>query len=119
MLALAFAACGGSSAPPPANRATVEPAAHAPERRCLPVVAKQCGCVYACGEGERAGARWRVKHAFWKPIELTADIATWCADATCTNAFTADIVCDGICVPKPADPTCRFDAAGACHGSSP
>jgi hypothetical protein len=91
----------------------------AAESRCLPVVAKECGCVYSCGVGTRDGDIWKVKHAFWGDTELTAKIDKWCAGNACTEAFHADIVCDGICLPKPADSTCHFNDAGACVGKKP
>jgi hypothetical protein len=125
MKALAIAmlvACGS----PPANRpepappvAPVAPAPSVPPfaRRCLPVVAKECHCVYTCGVGEARGDHWMVRHAFWKDSELEARTEQWCVGDTCTEAFAAKIVCDAICAPKPADATCHFDATGACVGA--
>ena len=88
----------------------------AAETRCLPVVAKECGCVYSCGVGTKDGDTWKVKHPFWRDSVLTAKIDKWCAGNACTEAFHAEIVCDGICMPKPADSTCHFDDKGACVG---
>lgn len=99
---------------PDAGSAIDAPAAA--ERRCLPVVAKECGCVYSCAAGTKDGDTWKVKHPFWGTTELTAKVDKWCAGNACTEAFHAEIVCDGICMPKPADSTCHFDAAGACIG---
>ena len=89
------------------------------ERRCLPVVAKECGCVYSCGTGIKDGDFWKVTHPFWRNTELTAKVEKWCAGVACTEAFHAEIVCDGICMPKPADTTCHFDDKGACVGKKP
>jgi hypothetical protein len=91
------------------------------ERRCLPVVAKECGCTYSCGIGVRRGGddRWTVHHPFWGSAALDARVDAWCVDGACTPAFLAAIVCDGICAPKAGDPTCRFDAQGACVGADP
>ena len=75
----------------------------------MPVVAKECGCTYSCGIGERDGDRWTVRHEFWKGATLRARVDAWCVDGQCTDAFFAEITCDGICAPKPADPTCHFD----------
>ena len=88
-----------------------------PERRCLPVVAKDCGCVYTCGVGERTGDRWIVRHSFWNDAPLKAVVEPWCVAGKCTDAFAAEIVCGVICAPKPADSTCHFDATGACVGA--
>jgi hypothetical protein len=35
-----------------------------------------------------------------------------------TPVFAGEIVCDGICSPKPVDATCHFDAGGVCRGAS-
>lgn len=105
-----LAGCRGEQAPGPGPA----PAA----RRCLPVVAADCGCVYSCGAGIRQqGGRYRVTHPFWRGTVLTARIDRWCVDGRCTDAFFADVVCDGICPPRPADPTCHIDRAGRCTGS--
>ena len=106
-LALILAGCGSSAAPPsaPANHA---PAPPPPDQRCLPVVSKQCGCTYTCGLGTRAGDRWNVHHAFWQDAELHATIIAWpSTTGGTTEAFDVDIVCDGICMPKPVDPKCE------------
>ena len=77
---------------------------------CLPVVAAECGCVYDCGVGEhQPNGSYLVTHSFWKGIKLEARIAQWCSGNECTDAFHAAIVCDGICAPRPADPTCHFE----------
>ena len=121
LLLLFVAACGSSSQPSqpepiaPVTRATDATLA-ADKPRCLPIVAKECGCVYACAIGRKDGDTWKVKHAFWGDTELVATIDRWCVGDACTEAFHAEIVCDGICMPKPADPTCHFDASGACVG---
>lgn len=102
-----------SIAPPPAT--TPPP----PAKRCLPVVAAECNCVYECGVGvETAPGVWSVTHKFWKGSKLQAKVARWCFNGDCTDAFHADIVCDGICGGKPADHGCHFDG-DRCLGSSP
>jgi hypothetical protein len=115
-----FVGCGSASAPPPPSNVQAPAPAPAPaqaiEKRCLPVVAKECGCVYTCGTGTRDGDHWTVTHSFWKDMPLKAKVERWCVDEACTEAFAAEIVCSGICAPKPADPTCHFDAGGACIG---
>jgi hypothetical protein len=89
--------------------------ASAAEPRCLPVVAVECGCVYPCGLGTRDGDGWSVRHAHWDgPIRARID--RWCVDGECTDAFFGEIVCDGICAPRPADRTCVLDASG-CHSA--
>jgi len=122
--ALFLVACGSSAPSPepaigdkPVTPTPAAPGSAAPERRCLPVVAKDCRCVYSCGTGERHGDRRAVHHSFWKDTELQAVVEPWCVEGKCTDVFAATIVCDAICAPKPADPTCRFDAAGACAGA--
>ncbi|HJL15256.1 MAG TPA: hypothetical protein RMH99_06345 [Sandaracinaceae bacterium LLY-WYZ-13_1] len=95
--------------PPPADPGS------AAERRCLPVVAAECGCVYSCGLGTRDGDGWSVRHAHWdRPIRARID--RWCVDGECTDAFFGEIVCSGICAPRPADPTCVIDASGCRSG---
>ncbi len=86
------------------------------ERRCLPVVSKACGCTYSCGVGERDGDHWTVHHPVWKNAPLKASVTSWCVSGSCTDAFDVQIVCDSICAPRPADPTCHFDPSGACVG---
>lgn len=86
--------------------------------RCLPVVAAECGCVYECGAGElQPDGRYHVSHSFWSG-GMTARVDEWCADGQCTTAFFGEIVCDGICAPRPADPTCHF-AGSACVSGRP
>jgi hypothetical protein len=83
--------------PPTSNRAI----------RCLPVIADKCGCVYDCGVGTEASpGEYEVIHPFWGATKLTARVDRWCVDGKCTDAFFADIVCGGICVPKPARTDC-------------
>lgn len=80
------------------------------QRRCLPVVADECGCVYTCGVGtETSPGVWSVEHPFWAPTKLKAKIAPWCVSGDCTEAFHVEIVCGGICTPKPADRGCHFE----------
>jgi len=87
----------------------VEASAAAP-KRCLPVVAAACGCVYTCGVGtETSPGSWSVDHPFWAPSKIKATIAPWCVSGDCTDAFHGEIVCDGICAPKPADHGCHFE----------
>ena len=109
--------CGSNSTPPPSNTQPVPPppvAAPAPEKKCLPVVAKECGCVYTCGVGTRMGDHWMVTHAFWKDTQLKAKIEQWCVDRSCTDVFAAEIVCGGICAPKPAETSCHFAPGDVC-----
>jgi len=122
LAALALAACGAPVRPsPPSNVAATEAAAPAasPTTRCLPVVAAACGCVYSCGLGTFDGKTWTVHHEFWDDLALNATVAPWCVDGQCTDAFSAEIVCAGICAPRPADPTCHLDDAGRCVGRPP
>ena len=85
------------------------PTRPAPALRCLPVVAAECGCVYDCGVGEpQSDGSYLVTHSFWEGTRLEARVAQWCSGSDCTDAFHAEIVCDGICAPMPADPTCHF-----------
>ena len=95
-------------------------AAPATPHRCLPVVSQECGCVYTCGVGVQMGngPTWNVSHGFWPGIPLTARVVAWCVAGSCTDAFAAELVCGGICAPKPADATCHFDAHGACVGAA-
>lgn len=93
-----------AEAPAPASSEATPPA-----RRCLPVVAAECGCVYACGLGtEEAPGRWRVAHAFWAPQPVMARVDRWCVDGQCTEAFFGEIPCGAICSPRPAEPHCRL-----------
>lgn len=46
-----------------------------------------------------------------------ARIEPWCGGGRCTDVFSAETVCTGICTPKPADATCHFDASGTCVGA--
>ncbi|MCA9673471.1 MAG: hypothetical protein H6708_03085 [Kofleriaceae bacterium] len=134
-LVVAVAACHGTPAAPGATPGAAAPAAgDAPianvatggdpapaddgTRRCLPTVAAECGCVYACAPGRLDGDHWIVDHPFWAPTPLHAHVDRWCVDGACTDAFFGAIVCDGICAPRPADASCHFDDAGACVGSS-
>lgn len=132
-LCVVLASCA-SSAPPssspstpspaPAERSAVAPtepaepiAAQGPERRCLPVVAADCGCVYSCGVGTRDAEGWSVAHSFWGDTPIRARVDRWCVEEQCTEAFFGEIVCSLICAPRPADPSCAFDAEGRCAGS--
>ena len=100
----------------PAPRATAPPPP-SDERRCLPVVSKDCGCTYSCGVGEHTGDHWTVRHPFWKDAALRGQVTSWCVGGACTDAFAVELVCDGTCLPRPADATCHFDGAGACTSS--
>ncbi len=110
-----------SSAPEPTAETTTPEAAPTsgpgPERRCLPVVAAECGCVYSCGVGTRHAEGWSVAHSFWGDTPIRARVDRWCVEGQCTEAFFGEIVCDGICPPRPAEPSCAFDAEGRCAGS--
>ncbi|HEY1959579.1 MAG TPA: hypothetical protein VGH28_28410 [Polyangiaceae bacterium] len=121
MLAITLvAACSRTpqKASAPAPEASVVVADAGVERRCLPVVSKECGCTYSCGAGEREGDHWNVHHPSWKDSPLRAKITSWCVgDAGCTDAFAAELPCDIVCAPRPADATCHFDSSGACVGS--
>lgn len=91
----------------------------APAKRCLPVVAAECGCVYGCGVGtETSPGAWSVDHPTWSPSLIKAKIAPWCVSGDCTDAFHGEIVCSGICAPKPADHTCHFEG-DRCVSSAP
>lgn len=80
-------------------------------------MARACGCVYPCGAGTlREDGKWDVTHEGWKGSTLVAAVTPWCVDGSCTDVFDAEIVCGLICAPKPADPTCRFDADHSCAG---
>jgi hypothetical protein len=121
LLLLALAACssGGHATPPSTEplQSTAGPTAseadpNEPETtdRCLPVVAADCGCVYDCGVGTlQPNGLYSVTHSFWGTTPITARIDEWCADGACTEAFFGNIVCDGICAPKPANSTCHFE----------
>ena len=91
-----------------------------PAKRCLPVVAADCGCVYSCGSGaETSPGKWNVTHPNWATHGLEAKVAPWCVAGDCTDAFHAQIVCDGICRPKPADHTCHFEGDRCVSGQKP
>lgn len=95
----------GASATPSASAS-----ASAAPKRCLPVVADACGCVYTCGVGaEISPGVWSVDHPVWAPNAVKAKIAPWCVSGDCTDAFHGEIVCSAICAPKPADHTCHFE----------
>ncbi len=100
-----------TSAPTEVEQPTSEPSVETREAdACLPVVAADCGCVYSCGQGWLVGeSTYLVRHSFWREHALTARIDEWCVDGECTRAFYGEIVCDGICDPRPADPTCHFE----------
>lgn len=110
---LVLAACGHAApTPTPDNHGGAPPdAAAAPTARCLPVVSGDCGCSYPCHVGDPAGARWVLS---WGDGKVDADVTRWCIDRACTDAFYADLVCDGVCPITAADPTCHFDSGGAC-----
>lgn len=107
-------------APAPATPAAEpQPVPATPARRCLPVVAAECGCVYSCGLGTEASpGRWSVAHEHWAPHPVGARVDRWCVDGQCTDAFLGEIVCSGICPPKPADPHCRL-AGDRCESTAP
>lgn len=124
-LLLALVGCTPSKAPAPipsqesaaarTEPTIVSPSPAARQERCLPVIARECGCVYSCGVGFLLdNGRWSVKHAGWKDLPLTATIQPWCVGGECTDVFDAEIVCAAICRPKPADPTCHFDTRHEC-----
>lgn len=73
--------------------------------------------MYSCGVGLQTGDHWAVRHPFWKDSELKAKVTRWCVDDGCTDAFDAEIVCDGICPRKLADATCRFVGDACVSGS--
>lgn len=76
----------------------------------MPVVAPRCGCVYGCGTGVRqANGSYAVHHSFWNNTTLKAHIADWCQNGECTPAFHAELICDIVCPPKPADMSCHFE----------
>jgi hypothetical protein len=95
---------------------SVAPAA----KRCLPVVAADCGCVYTCGAGtETSPGKWNVVHPNWATHGLGAKISPWCVSGDCTDAFHAEIVCSIICPPKPADHTCHFEGERCVSAQKP
>jgi len=93
---------------------TGESGAPGAAERCLPVVAPECGCVYDCGLGTRDGDAWSVVHSNWGETALRAVVDEWCVGDECTDAFHAEIVCDGICERRAASADCVLDASG-CH----
>jgi hypothetical protein len=102
--AVAAASASASSAP-------------VPVKRCLPIVAASCGCVYSCGVGtEVTPGAWSVTHATWGITPIVAKVAPWCVGGVCTDAFHGEIVCSVICTPKPADPTCHFQGDACVSG---
>ncbi len=93
----------------PVVEAAPRPAEPAQARRCLPVVAAECGCVYSCGLGvEETPGRWSVAHAHWGALPVQARVDRWCVGGRCTEAFFGEIVCGGICAPRPAEPHCQL-----------
>jgi hypothetical protein len=110
---------GSAVAPAIAPDATIAPGSGSAVagKRCLPVVSKECGCVYSCGTGELRDGKWVVGHSFWKDAELEAVVEDWCVGGECTPAFAVEIICDVICPRKPADASCHFDDAGKCVGA--
>ncbi len=89
-------------------------------KKCLPVVAADCGCVYTCGAGtETSPGKWNVIHPNWATHGLDAKIAPWCVSGDCTDAFHAQIVCSVVCSPKPADHTCHFEGERCVSGPKP
>ena len=110
-------AASGLARPPPPASASAPAAGARGAKRCLPVVAAECGCVWSCAVGiESSPGTWSVTHPHWGGTPLTAKIGPWCEGGDCTDAFLADIVCDAICAPKPADHGCHFDDE-RCTGS--
>jgi hypothetical protein len=89
------------------------------DERCLPVVSKECGCVYPCALGTpstREGG-YQVRAALWETA-LEGRVELWCAEGQCTPAFHVELVCDGICAPRPADTTCAL-RGGRCMSAQP
>jgi hypothetical protein len=113
LMVLLATGVAGLAADTPREKPTSRKVAPEPAKaRCLPVVAEACGCVYSCGVGwpaEGAAGTWTVRHAFWGETPLKASVGEWCVDRQCTQVFKGEIVCGGICPPRPADPTCHFD----------
>ncbi len=111
-------AASGLTRPPPAETGSAGTAgAHAEAKRCLPVVAAECGCVWGCGTGvESAPGVWAVSHPHGGGAPLRAKVGPWCVANDCTDAFLVELECDGICAPKPADHGCHFDDE-RCTGS--
>jgi len=106
LLVMTFVACSRE----PSKVALVTEAAASTPKKCLPVVAASCGCVYSCGVGtEVSPGEWSVDHPFWAPNRIKAKIAPWCVSGDCTDAFHGEIVCSGICPPKPAVHGCHFE----------
>jgi len=129
LVALVLVSCSReerTQAAPTASVTTVTSAtpvkadASAAAKRCLPVVAAECGCTYSCGTGtEVSPGKWSVAHPFWAPSLLDAKIAPWCVAGDCTDAFHGQIVCSAVCSPKPADHTCHFEGDRCVSGQKP
>ena len=87
-------------------------AALPPGAECYPVVAVGCGCVYGCVMGvlEKDG-RYAIHSPRWgkEPAVYYGRLAPYCAEGQCASVFRADVPCDGVCSPRPADPTCHLD----------
>lgn len=115
----AAATTSPAATPTSPDAAPTKPTAAGAARECLPIVADKCGCVYSCGVGVRQpDGSYAVHHEFWKSATLKARVADWCAGGKCTPAFHAEIVCDLICAPKPADATCHFEGDQCLSGNA-
>jgi len=85
-----------------------------PPSRCLPVVAPECGCVYACTSGVLLPTNaWTFRHPQWGDRALEAQVEDWCVDGVCSESFSVALPCDGICSPRPAQPCAIVD--GECR----
>jgi hypothetical protein len=110
---VALVACSPRTHAPPSTT-TTRPAQGA---RCLPVVAFDCGCVYGCGRGQpNADGSYAVTYSPKWSDPVRAVVKPWCVDGRCTDAFAGEIGCDGVCLPKPADPTCRLEGDTCASG---
>lgn len=110
---------GGGAAPVAATPTAPVAPTEQDARRCLPLVAADCGCVWGCAIGTpTAGGGYLVQEPRIAPDGVKAVIQPWCVQGECTDAFHGEIICSGICAPKPADASCHFDSAGACVGEA-
>jgi len=82
--------------------------ANAQLARCLPVVAKKCGCTYDCmlGQSWDKERTWRID---WHGTVIIGVMEYFCVNGKCTHVFAVDLPCDVICPPTAANPNCRLE----------
>ena len=109
----------GAAGTAPAMAPMVPPDAPPPGARCLPMVITECGCAGGCVVGTPAdGGAFRVVRESWPgvpSVELRGRVQPWCVAGQCTDALAVELPCTVVCTPRPADPTCHFEA-GRCVG---